>query len=160
MIIEAGNGDPKILVVKLCEQLRQNRERIRDRTAEDTRVGDRAPGRSARFDNNSIPASRTLWKGLLSQASKYRRLPARRPSAFLVVLDVIPETYAADFFFAFNQDLHVDGKLAAYFLEGFECFEVNVDLALSSAVPRPKRLPLRTAGSNGGEVQRSRGSAG
>src|SRR5437016_10817908 len=48
---------------------------------------------------------------------------------FLVLLDVVPEADAPDFFFPFDQDLYVDGKLAVYFLQRFERFQVDMDLA-------------------------------
>jgi len=48
---------------------------------------------------------------------------------FLVLLDVIPEADASDLFFPFDQDLYVDRKFAVDFLQGFERFQVDVDLA-------------------------------
>src|SRR5258708_14025918 len=48
---------------------------------------------------------------------------------FLVLLHVIPKADAADFFFSFDQDFHVDGKLAVYFLQRFERLQMEVHLA-------------------------------
>src|SRR5262249_50885051 len=46
-----------------------------------------------------------------------------------VLLNIIPKTDAADFFFAFDQHLNVDGKLAVEILKRLERFQMNMDLA-------------------------------
>jgi hypothetical protein len=44
-------------------------------------------------------------------------------------LNEIPEADAADFFLAFDENLDVDRKFSVNLVEGFECLEVDVDLA-------------------------------
>src|SRR5579863_9917301 len=79
---------------------------------------------------------------------------------FLILLDVVPEADAADFFFAFDQDFYVDGKLAIHFLNGFESFQMNVDLAFIIGGAAAEEVAVANGGFEGWrspEVERFRG---
>jgi hypothetical protein len=45
-------------------------------------------------------------------------------------LNKIPKADAADFFFALDEDLDVNGKFPVELVEGFQCLEVDMNLAL------------------------------
>ncbi len=44
-------------------------------------------------------------------------------------MDEIPEADAADFLFAFDQDLNVDGKFSGHLMQRLKSFEMDVHLA-------------------------------
>ena len=69
---------------------------------------------------------------------------------FLVFLDVVPKADAADFFFAFDQNLYVDGKLAVHFLDGFERFQMDVDLAFVVGGAAAEEIAIANRGFKGG----------
>src|SRR5260370_42468965 len=58
----------------------------------------------------------------------------------------MPEAGASGFLFSFDQDLHVDGKLAEGFLQGFERFQVDVDLAFVVGGTAPKEIAVPHGG--------------
>ena len=78
---------------------------------------------------------RTEWEDR-AQTVRCRR-PARNRPSVVALLRMYSHGFAADFFFAFEDDLHVDGQLAAVGLEedskAFTCIQ---SWPLSSTAPR------------------------
>ena len=121
-IVEARNGDAEILVVKLGEKLGENRQRIGNRAA--VHAGMKIAHGAGQFDLIIIQAAQSVGDGGHA-LGEHRRIGNDERvgfQLFLVFLDVVPKADAADFFFAFDQDFYVDGKLAIHFLDGFEGF--------------------------------------
>ena len=116
MIVEAGDGDPEILVVKLGEEFRQDGEGIGDCAAINTGV--EVALRAGQFDLIVIQAAQSVSDGgdAFPQHGRIGNQERIGLQLLFIFLDKVPEADAADFFFSFDQDLHVDGKLAIGFL--------------------------------------------
>ncbi len=74
-----------------------------------------------------------------------------------MALDVVPQAHTADFFFAFDQDFDIDGKLAMQLMERFERFQVDVHLSFIVGSAAPKDIPVanfRLEGRRGPEFER------
>ncbi len=72
-------------------------------------------------------------------------------------MHVVPQADAANFFFAFDQDLNVDGKFAAQLMERFERLQVDMNLALVVGGAAAKDISVanfRLESGRGPELQR------
>jgi hypothetical protein len=127
-IVEAWNVDLEILAVKLRKQFGENRQRIGDRTAVD--AGVEVTRGAGEFDLVIIQSAQAIG----DRRHAFRKHRGVRNDQrigfelFFILLHVVPEADASDFLLAFDQDFYVDGQLSVYFLDGFERFQVDVDL--------------------------------
>src|SRR5260370_37874158 len=87
--------------------------------------------RSGQFDLIVVQAPQTVGNGgnALAKHGSIGDHESAGLELFLVMLNKIPEADTANFLFAFDQNFHVNRKLAVYFPERFERFQMDVDLA-------------------------------
>ena len=104
--------------MKLREKLREDCEGIRDGAAVYTGV--QISLRAGQFDLVIVQAAQTVGDGgyAFAKHGSIRDDEGIGLELGFVLLNEIPQTDAADFFFAFNEDLYIDGKLAVHFLQG------------------------------------------
>ena len=160
VVVKARNGHAEILVVQLGDRLRQNGDRIRNSAAENSRVQIlRRPGD---FDLIIIQAAQAVGdrRNALGQHGRVGNDQRIGLQPLAVLLHEIPQVDAADFFFAFDHHLHVDGQLPVRLLQRFQRLDVDVHLSLVVGRAAAEKIAVAHGGLEGGMVQRSSGSAG
>src|SRR6266567_4034659 len=156
-IVETWHGDTEIPVVKFREQLRQDRERIGNGAA--INAGMQIALRAGQFDLIVVQAAQAVSNGgnALAEHGSIGDNESVGLELFLVMLNKIPEADAADFLFAFDQNFHVNRKPAVHFLERFERFEMDVDLAFIIGSTASKEVTVadgRFEGRRGPKIER------
>src|SRR6266849_744703 len=112
IVVKAGDGDAKIFVVQLGKKLGQNRERIGDRATVDPGV--QIARGAGELDLIVVQPAQTVGDGghALGEHGSVRDDQGIGFQLFFILLHVIPETDAADFFFTFDEHFYVDGEFA------------------------------------------------
>src|SRR5712692_5871962 len=112
IVVKAGDGDAKIFVVQLGKKLGQNRERIGNRAAVDPGV--QIARGAGQLDLIVVQPAQTVGDGghALGQHGSVRDDQGIGLELFFVLLHVIPQTDAANFFFTFDEHFYVDGEFA------------------------------------------------
>ena len=129
IVVEPGNRNLEIPVVQLRDHLGKNGDRVRHRSAENSRV--QVLRRPGHFHLVIIQAAQTV--GDRGHAfGKHRRIGNDQRISLqplLIRLHEIPQIHAADFLLAFHHHLDVHRKLAVGIAQRFERFDVDVNLA-------------------------------
>ena len=129
VVVETFDRDAAVLVVQSREQLSQRRDRIRDRAAENTRV-----------QIHLRAGDLNLERGHAAEAVAQGRHPTRDHSGIgnerdiavqrvAIVAQESRQTSAADFLFAFDDEMQVHGQVALLFHRLLEAEDVREDLA-------------------------------
>src|SRR5260370_22635725 len=115
--------------MNLVKSLVESVERLGTGTAIDTGV--QIALRARQLNLVVVEAAQTVSNGrnTLAQHGGIRNDKRIGFELFFIFLDEIPEADPANFFFAFDEDLHVAGELAVPLLQGSHRFQLDVDLA-------------------------------
>src|SRR5580658_222366 len=159
-IVKSRNGDAEILVVELGDHFGQNRDRIRDGAAENSRV--QVLHGSGDFDLIIVQTPKAVRnrRNAFRQHRGIRNDERIRLEAFAVLANEIPQTHAADFLFPFDHHLDVDGQFSSGVTQRFQ--RLDVDVNLSFVVRRAAAIEISVADGgverrSGPKIQRFRG---
>ena len=152
-VVEAGDLDAPAAILHLRQDLRQHHRRVCDGAAERSRM--QIALRAAEIDLAVDEAAQPV-ANRRDAAIEHRRIRDHDDvgaELALVGLDEVVEVRRADFFLAFEDDLHVDRQLAGLLqvrLDGLEVHEhlalvvgrsARVDLAVADGRLKGRRLP-------------------
>ena len=136
--------------MQLGKKLREDCEGIRDSTA--INAGMQVALRAGQFNLVVVQAAQAVGDGgnAFAEHGSIGDEEGICFQFFFVLLDKIPEADAADFFFPFDEDLHINRKLAVDLLKGGQRFHVDMDLTFVVGCAASKKIAVANSGLEGG----------
>ena len=129
VVVESGNGDAEIFVVKFCEQFREKCQWIGNGTAID--AGVKVAHGAGQLDLVIVQSAQAVGdrRDAFAEHGSIGDDERIGFEFFFIFLNEIPEADATDFLFALDENFDIDGKFSGDLVQGLKSFEMDVDLS-------------------------------